>query len=490
MAKRSILFLAVVASLISFSAFATWNDYYYSFNHNYLGNVIGQEYNYYDATLGGGDYVLVSANPNNDTFSPAFQIQKGGIPIHPDALSYNLADSNLGHISVANWLASAQKTLLYSIRQNVDTFGYGYNDDIVMLTNGSNSLGTLDFCGDIYPTTATDVRYGSEVIIKHTEPLVQAPTIGTPLQPSSLGSPVADHTLGLVDLIPDGNGVLQGPKQRGNNLALNDFVLTTAAPAADTRLYFSAQGNYTYIFGNSTTFQYNRPGVAWKGGSGTTAYAGSDFNGNAHAADILTANYDSGSFGIFEYAWKLAGYMLGDQFWTSGLVWNNQMGYVSTSTAVGAAEAAGHLAVKNFMNYCFDIASIKVDDVNGDGKFDAATDKVLFSIGDFATREKVAYFNATWFSPVDGLKTAFGFSPDALYLYDANGVSTYMDASSGLFFGENQTTGNATVWGGKYGAYSITGFDLSTYIPEPSTMILIIGTGLALGAGILRKRMH
>jgi hypothetical protein len=79
---------------------------------------------------------------------------------------------------------------------------------------------------------------------------------------------------------------------------------------------------------------------------------------------------------------------------------------------------------------------------------------------------------------------------DAIYLYQGDSVTTYMDRDSNMFFGLSQNTTNVSIWGERYGDYNITGFDLTTFIPEPTTMILMIGMGLALGAGILRKRMR
>jgi hypothetical protein len=336
---------------------------------------------------------------------------------------------------------------------------------------------------------------GTEALIKHVEPLVFAQY---PAPPNTLGVPLPDYTLGFPDLIVDNNGWIQGRSHRGNELALADFDVTDYTPDPDERIYFSAgrRGNYTFGGG----FYGIRPGVSWKGGTGANAFQGSDYFGNANAGDILTVAglASDPSYGIFEYAWKIAGTMLGDKFWlpaNGSLVWNNMNGYVSTSTSSLAAESAGHDAIRNFLHFIFDITAMKVEDVNGNGKFDSSTDKVLFTLAN-----DTFYTNGMnyWGRPDDAgyqnimvLKGQFfpGGLGDAIFLYDSNGVSTYMDRGTNMYFGTLLTTTNATIWGEKWGEYDITGFDITTYIPEPSALILIVGAGLASAAGFMRRRI-
>jgi hypothetical protein len=467
MAKRTILFIAV-AAFLSFTV-ASWADDYWTYCHQYFptskDGVGGVGFvNLYDANYGFDN--LVATSPGDDTFGIAYAItNKLGVNIRPDGFSFS------EHITM--WLAQPRKTLEYSVAELYDENGvtttkFGSNDDIRMLDNS-----------------------GYEQMIKHVEPLVFAQY---PAPLNTLGVYLPDHTLGFPDLIVDNNGNIQGRSQRGNELALADFTVQEGVPDGDARIYFSAGRYATYIFGGG--YYGQRAGVAWKS-IVAPLYAGSDYNGNAHAADILTAAglVNDPSYGIFEYAWKIAGTMLGDKFWlpaNGSLVWNNLNGYVAASTAAGAPEAAGHLAMKNFMRFIFDIVACKVEDVNGNGKFDADYDKVLFSIANdkFYTAMTQWKGNEGWYSNYAVLTGQFGFDSDAIYLYQDSSVTTYMDRGTNLFFGVYQTTGNATIWGEKYGEYDITGFDIATIIPEPSTMILIIGTSLALGAGILRRRIR
>jgi len=510
MAKKLFLLVAVVASLaFTVSAWAydhypygdtvtSWHEFYYTFAHQYLPTTMATNadtgdpqglFTVYDNAMDSVNLILTS-NPlsiNDDATLPTVSYtitNKDAVILRPDAFSFNCYDEEgLGHISITHWLESPYRNLLYTTAERygptgLDQWQYGADDDIRLLTGGSPSEG---------PYIGVNVYYGEEGIIKHAEPLVGAN-----------GSQISDATLGLPDLLVDHNGIVQGRLQRGNELALADFMLTTMAPDGDARIYFSGGRYGAYRFGGG--YYGWRPGVVWTGGLGPTLYAGSDFGGRANAGDILTAAtlVSDVSFGVFEQAWKIAGTMLGDKFWlpaNGSLVWNNANGYVSTSTAAGAAESAGHLAMKNFMRFIFDITAMKVEDVNGDGKYNSSTDKVLFTLQSdrFYIAGITQWGNVTgWFSDVQVLRGQFfpGGLGDAIYLYQGDSVTTYMDRDSNMFFGLSQNTTNVSIWGERYGDYNITGFDLTTFIPEPTTMILMIGMGLALGAGILRKRMR
>jgi hypothetical protein len=470
MAKRSFLLIAVVAFL-GFSSVASAE--YWTYAHQYLPNTLATNadtgdpqglFTVYDNAMDSVNLVVTS--PADDTFSVAYAItNKDGVVLRPDAFSFSTG--------VTAWLASPTKYLYYSVAERYGPTGlnqwqYGADDAIRQLGYS-----------------------GLEWIMKQVEPLV-----------CDKGSYLPDSTLGMPDLLVDNNGIVQGRLQRGNELALADFTIRQDAADPDARIYFSGGRYGAYRFGGG--YYGWRPGVVWAGGLGPTLYAGSDFGGRANAGDILTAAtlFSSPSFGIFEYAWKIAGTMLGDKFWlpaNGSLVWNNANGYVAATTAANAPEVAGHSQMRNFMRYIFDITAMKVEDVDGDGKFDSADgDKVLFTLQSdrFYVAGITQWGNITgWFSDVMVLQGQFfpGGLGDAIYLYQDESVTTYMDRGEAqLFFGAPISTGNATIWGEKFGEYNITGFDILDYgiVPEPSTMILIIGAGLALGAGILRKRMR
>jgi hypothetical protein len=227
-----------------------------------------------------------------------------------------------------------------------------------------------------------------------------------------------------------------------------------------------------------------RPGVTWVGGS--------DYQGRANAGDVLTEYIDgfgATQYGMFETAYKIAGTMVGDQFWSSGLVWNVYKCYVSTSTASNAPEAAGHTTVRDFLRYVFDITALKVQDVDEDGVFDVGQDLILFSVMSDNALNRATTYNDGW----DCNATFAGqfFRGNTMFLYNGASIVTYMDPVTGIFYGQHIDTNNATIWSGKWGDYELTGFALTDVpIPEPSTTLLVVGAGLALGAGVLRKRVR
>jgi hypothetical protein len=477
MAKGLILGFIVVSFLtitIVASADENWSycRQYFSVVKNTTTNegFFDMMYNGYD------DINQVASSPGDDTQTTAYTItNSAGVPIRPDAFSYNTG--------VTAWLNSSHKVLLYSVAQLYDENGatttkYGSNDDIRILSNGWGNP-----------------AWSTEALIKHVEPLVSDQY---PVPPgASYGAPIADHTLGMQDIAPYYE-VPAGRTLRGNELALADFQVRYVAPNPDERIYFSAGRFGSYEFGG--TIKGNRPGVRWAGGTGDNKYAGTDHLGDANAGDILTcAGLGSNpSYGIFENAWKIAGTMVGDKFWTQSvnghqLVWNNYSGYVSTSTASNAPEVAGHLFVRNFLRYIFDITAMKVEDVDGDGKFDAIDgDKVLFTLADDDNWTRISQYSGIPDSvPVDYFRNRYfpGGLGDAIYLYTGDAVITWMDRGTGLFFGANQSTGNATIWGDKYGEYDITGFDITYYVPEPVTESLIVA-GLMLLVGVARRKIR
>jgi hypothetical protein len=483
MAKRTIL-IAVVAFLAfaSLSLANSWFDFYYSFGvqgvnnsgHN-LGNWDSDNYNTISATGSPWDYnVFLSGNPTDDTATVAFLSQSANM-VHMAIAGFSYNHDEASGMTIDEWLASPYKTLLFSTTKNIGPYATpnpGANDSIYALAS-----------------SGMDITVATERLIVHCAPLVRPATGSETVPPGEVGITVPDHTLGVG--FP--------------TVAMADFQLTTTAPDQNPitqRIYWTAANT---AVDNSTPFSQSttmaRPNVVYHMTTGPVLgqYRGSGYGDTAHAGDVLTVigqNYVP-TYGIFENAWKIAGVMLGDKFWESGLVWNNYKGYVSTSTASTAAEAAGHLAMKNFMLYIFAITAAKVQDMDGDGIFDVGDDKIMFTVAADANNQSTnanAWSNlggGTWTAP---WKLAGQFFPNglgnAIYIYDGDTVTTYMGKDTGLFFGEAQTTSAATIWAGAYGNYMIGGFDLSTFIPEPSTIILLIGSGLALGAGILRRRMR
>jgi hypothetical protein len=484
MAKKSIFLIAVLVFL-AYGIVAWADDTYWTYCHQYFAvakNSTTGDGNFmmYDASYGSDS--MVATSTGDDTFSWTYAMaNSSGVSIRPDAFSFNTG--------ITAWLAQTHKSLYYSVAQVYDENGptstkFGSNDDIRVIDNGANH------------GFGTNIQWSAEAIVKHVEPRVQTPYPNNfPLPPNSYGLPLPDHTLGMPDLVLDSYGQIQGRGVRGNELALADFQVSVSAPDPDQRLYFSAGRYAQFQFGG--TYYGLRSGVLWKKTTGPVEdqFQGSDYNGRANAGDILTCAglATNPTYGIFEYAWKIAGTMLGDKFWDSGLVWNNTKGYVATSTASNAAEVTGHSAMRNFMRYIFDITAMKVEDVNGNGKFDSG-DTVMFVLASDKYYDGMKQWTdaETWYSKTDVLTGQYfaGGLGGAIYLYTSTGVVTYMGKSANMFFGQSAATGNATIWGEKFGSYDITGFDLTTYIPEPSAMMLIIGAGLALGAGVLRKKVR
>jgi len=486
MAKRLILFLAVVAFLtITVSAGAWFTDYYYSYHHQFFTTSISPN----APIVTGGAYpgaqafnVRVTPNPTDDTYSIIYQEKNAaGVNIAiPDGFSYSE--------DIDTWLENEHKSIVYSIAQN-DAMARGLNDSVIWLNIA-----------------------GAESIVMH----------GTKLYDPPLSVYEPDSTLGMTPIV-DAGGIYGVTAGSFTDIALADFKLTDYYPAEDARIYFSnARTTATYDLQFGGFADWTMPTDAWRFGVGAAAYKGSGYQGQLHPADIATETIDDASMGVFESAWKIAGTMLGDKFWdetvtigtlTYKLGWNTTFGYVTTVTGTvygtGEYTVTTHSAVKNFLRYVMDIRAMVVQDVDGDGKFDAIDgDKVMFVLEDSAKVDDASPYGgykvsgpdywtpwkakARFWDPVTGDTSYFnGGLGEAIYIYDGDTVTTYMDASSNLFFGLNQsTTTTDTIWGGRIGVYDITGFDLTTYIPEPSTMILIIGTGLALGAGILRRKLR
>jgi hypothetical protein len=514
MAKRTILFLAVVAfCAFTVSAFAD----YWTWTHAFLPltktTTNGAGFFPGFAPLTGqlnpdyGDYGqqnTIQTSPADGTPAATYLSISdiNGVLIRPDGFSFNN--------DIAGWVGNPLHALMFSTAQNyreappgasyysettdgetittvttVDgpglDLGGPYNQTVGRAVANPNAPPTYlqtyipNVLGPQF-TNNDDVRVidqagGWEVIIQHAE-----------------AQDYAAGTLGVLDLTWWSN--MSGVKHQAGRMetqqeyAMGDFDVTDSEPGHNERIYFSAG---RYIATVSAYRQVYRPNATWVGGS--------DYQGNANAGDVLTQYIDPDlgtvTRGVFEKAWKIAGTMVGDRFWlpaNGSLVWNTWKCYVSTSSASNAPEAAGHEVVRNFMRYVFDITAMKVQDYDGDGMFDAGQDLILFSVMDDSAQDRATTYNEGW-----GCSAFFAgkfFDGDTIFLYNGASVVTYMDPSTGIFYGNYVSTGLATIWGEKYGAYNLTGFDLTYAIPEPSTIILIAGATLALGAGILRKKLR
>jgi len=189
---------------------------------------------------------------------------------------------------------------------------------------------------------------------------------------------------------------------------------------------------------------------------------------------------------IFVDSWRLAGLMLGDTFWTGTGTWNATTGFVD-------GDALDHSALNNFMRYVFDIDALVVEDADGDGEFDAGDDYVLFSVVDDGLYNKYQQWGTTINDDVDAFFDGQYFNGDTIFLYDGTSVTTFFDAGADIFFGQASSAGDGTdLWGGEV-YYDIDALDIDfvdSVIPEPSTIILIVGAALTCGAGLLRKKMR
>ncbi|MFH1548977.1 MAG: PEP-CTERM sorting domain-containing protein [Planctomycetota bacterium] len=198
------------------------------------------------------------------------------------------------------------------------------------------------------------------------------------------------------------------------------------------------------------------------------------------------------SEGIFVDSWRLAGELLGDEFWTGGDVWDPTD--MRVEDGVGGA-VAGYDELNDFMRWVFDIDALVVEDADGDGEFDAGDDYVLFSVVDDGLYNKYQQ----WGTGINQDNNAFFdgeyFDGDTIFLYDGTSVTTYFDAGAGIFFGQVSSGGaGAALWGGS-AYYDIDALDIAIsegIIPEPSTIFLMIGSasGLAVVAGFMRRKLR
>ena len=258
-----------------------------------------------------------------------------------------------------------------------------------------------------------------------------------------------------------------------------------------------------------------------------------------HEADVLTSLTDDTEI-YFEHAWEIAGTMLGKKFWESGYVWSNELGAVATrSYATGLYQllgniylptmintgggvwdfpgavnptakstwgfldvatdtaVAGYDDINYFIKYVMDIDALVVEDVDGDGRFDEGEDYILFSLVDDSMYTGMTpWWGGAGTVDTSGLAGQY-FSGETVFLYDGDTVQTWFDPWNGtraIFFGQSVTTNPGTLLGGAFGWYELNSLDIglttTCVIPEPATIMLIVGAGIALGAGILRRKVR
>jgi hypothetical protein len=232
--------------------------------------------------------------------------------------------------------------------------------------------------------------------------------------------------------------------------------------------------------------------------AGTVATGG----GRLHEADVIIrtpTGPSSATYSYFVTAYRLAECLLyadgSRPFEDLGYVWDAADAYFMTGGRVettGGVGVAGYDAIRNFIRYVMDIDSIVVEDVDGDGVFDAGVDKLLFSLVDDARYGWMQQWGLPGY--VASVPTPFSgryFDGTTIFLYDGYNVTTFFDPGTSVFFGDVISTTPATLWAGAYFPYELDGLEIYL-VPEPSTIYLMIGsaTGLAVVAGILRKRLH
>ncbi|MFH1550419.1 MAG: hypothetical protein ABIH04_07675 [Planctomycetota bacterium] len=191
--------------------------------------------------------------------------------------------------------------------------------------------------------------------------------------------------------------------------------------------------------------------------------------------------------GVFVDSWRLAGELLGDEFWTTaGNVWDPADGRVEDGSG---NPVANHDELNTFMRYVFDIDALVVEDNGVEGEFDEG-DYVLFSVVDDGLYEMYQEWGVDY-AYVSSLFDGEYFDGDTIFLYDGTSVTTFFDAGAGIFFGQTSSAGDGTaLWGGA-AYYDIDALDIGI-LPEPSTIFLMIGSasGLAVVAGIMRRKMR
>ena len=376
---------------------------------------------------------------------------------------------------ISEWLAAGKPALLYS--RTMDTaVSPGYQD-------GNN----------------TNIRIkkadGSDLLFKYG-------TVDNPPAGTSLGiSPETKYLNGLT---------------REKNIMAYDYIPVSPPPAPgneDTRFYYSGAKKGEFAGGNMTQVGpagFNRSSFAWLNastdGSGIRPYA--SYAACVHEADIISqaiTEWDAwgttkyGAPDMFEVAWRLAAFMLRDQkgynpdndgngigdmddILLGNLFWNqNGTNFDANGGQVvdGTGTAVPGLTYYNeFMREVFDINALIVQDVGIDGEFNVGEDYIIFSVVDDDTYDLAYEWDS---SPVSASQPSINhagqyFDGNQVFLYDGTGISlldTIITDPDHIGTRSDQ----------------IDALDISM-IPEPGTIMMVIGGALALAGGIIRKRLH
>lgn len=291
------------------------------------------------------------------------------------------------------------------------------------------------------------------------------------------------------------------PTLMETNLTGYDFMEEDpgkAEGAFDTRIYvsgakkakFDASGNMNYIAHSGYNMDtdsgpWNSWGDKFHGPEGSGFKMSASRSAVGHEADVLSyeiSGFDGYSYSysnatIFEHAWKTAAMMLRDlKAYNPGgamdallagtLVWDTTDGQVED--LVGNDQ--GLTFYDDFMRYVFDISALIVQDVNFDGELGAGDDSFIFAVFD----DGRFHHSQDWGgNPNDFIATDFDgdyFQGNVVYMCDGATVS---------------------VIGTIDDTEQIDALDLAgATIPEPGTIMMVIGGALALAGGIIRKRLH
>ncbi|MFH1549636.1 MAG: hypothetical protein ABIH04_03665 [Planctomycetota bacterium] len=333
----------------------------------------------------------------------------------------------------------------------------------------------------------------------------------------------ADGPTSPYQWLYDASGDMYNPTD-GSGLPA-DTELQRASKLVDAHPYWVNDDSPTGSA--SPDIEYSTDGLIWRG----TATLGS-------REGVITD-------GLFVESWKLAGMMLGMEFWSSGYAWDAKTGQVvdlgssgdvlwdiswytrlpvwtwnSTSSQwelpttynqgdpdimdrlhiwdwlpnESGTPVAGYDALNNFMKFVFDIDALVVEDVDDDGEFDVGDDYVLFSVVD----DGLYNMYNVWGTDIGDDDAFFAgqyFDGDTIFMYDGTSVTTFFDAEAGIFFGQSIDTATGygtgqTLWS-MYNIYDLDALDIGI-LPEPSTIFLMIGSasGLAVVAGVMRRKMR
>jgi hypothetical protein len=487
MANRRILSLAVVACLFAIASYAFATDYW----------------TYTKADVGGGfpfDVVTPQAPATAPNWETVGTAQFPGLPTSqlnstvytsPGDSTYSiLLDYNNPVTSeptmrvqgfsysadIPTWLGSANKTLLYSVEKS-------FNPSMTGIPGIPSALDANQY--GMASTVIAINGNGAESLVKHmtTEGGTDANSMGL----SNMGANGSSYQV------------------------ISDFSVTNAAVDANKTQYLTSGKSGAYQFGGgmlSSTTGY----VSW-GANG--ANRGSGQSGKASPGDVMLRQVDLSDpenplikYNYFAKAWQIAGILLGYDWTATNTKWDNATGNVVNATTNAKVTGDGADTVRNFLRYVMAIQGLVVyDAVDNGASYSSSTDAILFSLVGDNYYTKGMMWGDTGPEAIQ-VSTPFAgqyFRGDVVFLYQGTTITTYFDPQNDIFFGQHISTGDTryynTIWNNQKGLYHLGGLDISyaldgdippgpVPIPEPSTIILIIGSALALGAGIIRKRVR